>query len=55
MCNQRIGDRLALLVTTLLAEEDSTLFVPQIKADELSRTFGSPFTVAGALSVLPVN
>src|SRR5207245_1035182 len=46
-CNQRIGQRLADLLTTLAAG-DPTLFVPQERADALTATFGLPLTVAGA-------
>lgn len=52
ICNQRIGERLSELLTSLHAG-DPTLVVPQDKADEVMRTFGLPLTVAGATGVLP--
>jgi hypothetical protein len=50
--NDMVGDRLAVLLTTLHAA-DPTLFVAQQKADEVTRTFGSPRTIAGTIGVLP--
>jgi hypothetical protein len=52
-CNASVGDRLAVLLTALHAT-DQTLFVPQEKADELTTTFGSPLTVAGATGAVPL-
>jgi hypothetical protein len=52
-CNTRVGERLAELLTTLHGS-DPTLFVPQQKANEVTRTFGSPLTVAGAIGVPPL-
>jgi hypothetical protein len=51
-CNQRVGQRLAELLTTLHAG-DPTLFSPQATADALTQTFGFSLTVAEAAGVLP--
>jgi hypothetical protein len=51
-CNQRIGQRLAELLT-MLHVGDTTLFVPQEMADGVSQTFGTPLTIAGAVGVIP--
>ena len=51
-CNQRVGQRLAALLSTLHAQAP-ILFVPQEMADRVSRAFGFPLTVAGAVGVVP--
>jgi hypothetical protein len=51
-CNQRIGARLAELLTSLHAQ-DPSLFVPQQKADAVSATFGTSLTVSNAVGVAP--
>jgi hypothetical protein len=50
--NQRIGQRLADLLTTIHAS-DPGLFVPQETADAVTQTFGFVLTVAGAVGTLP--
>jgi hypothetical protein len=50
--NQRVGERLAELLTTLRTTQGLT-FAPQQRADELSRQFNRPLEVAGATGVLP--
>jgi hypothetical protein len=50
--NRRVGERLAELLTTLHADHGAT-FVPQDRADRVTRQFNHPVTVAGAAGVLP--
>lgn len=52
-CNQRIGERLAELLTTLYTD-NPILFAPKEMADRLSNSFGFVLTVAGVSgTVLP--
>jgi hypothetical protein len=51
-CNQRIGTRLADLLTTIHADSGGP-FAPQQMADQLSDTFRLPLQVAGATGVVP--
>jgi hypothetical protein len=51
-CNRRIGERLAELLTGILAG-DPGLFVAQEMADAITRTFGFILTIAGAAGTLP--
>ncbi len=51
-CNERIGDRLAQLLTTLHTDAP-VLFVPQEIADRLTAIFRRPHQVAAAVGVLP--
>ena len=53
MSNQRVGERLAVLLTTLHAG-DTHLFVTREKANLLSQSFGIPLTVAGSTGVHPL-
>jgi hypothetical protein len=48
-----LGKRLAELPTTLYSD-DPTSFVPQERSDEITRTFGLPLSVAGAIGAVPV-
>jgi hypothetical protein len=52
VCNQRVGEWLAQLLTTI---RDATpmLFVPQQMADRVTAVFRRPLQVAGATGVLP--
>ena len=50
--NQRVGNRLALILTHLHADNPA-LFIPQEEANVITETFGFPLTVAGALGALP--
>ena len=52
-CNQRIGNRLAELLT-LLHGGDPTLFVAQEEANALSSDFGVSLTVAGIAGTVPL-
>ena len=49
--NQRVGERLAELLSTL-HEEDTSLFEATDKANELVEQFQIPLTVAGASGTL---
>lgn len=51
-CNQRIGKRLADLLTTL-HQSDPTLFDDQAKANEISLTFGTSLSIATKTGSLP--
>jgi hypothetical protein len=51
-CNQRIGERLGQLLSTILAVTP-TLFVPQEMADRVTAIFRRPLPVAGVIGVLP--
>ncbi len=51
-CNQRIGTRLAELLTTIHASA-TTLFEPQETANRLAATFRVPLQVAGLMGVVP--
>jgi hypothetical protein len=51
-CNQRVGQRLAELLSTIHADNPA-LFVPQEMADRVTRTFGFVLTVAGVAGTLP--
>jgi hypothetical protein len=51
-CNQRIGERLAELLTAIHTT-DPGLFVPQTMADAVTRGFGFVLTVAGVAGTLP--
>jgi hypothetical protein len=51
-CNQRIGQRLAVLLSTLHGQTPA-LFIPQEMADRAARVFGLSLTIAGAAGVLP--
>jgi hypothetical protein len=50
--NQRVGERLAELLTTLRTTQGLTFDLRQL-ADQVSRHFNRPLTVAGATGVLP--
>jgi hypothetical protein len=50
--NQRVGERLALILTALHADNPA-LFIPQDEANAITRRFGFPLNVAGAMGVLP--
>ncbi len=52
VCNKRIGERLAELLTTIRAPTP-TLFDPQTMADRLASIFRLPLQVAGATGVVP--
>lgn len=54
VCNRRVGDRLAALLTTIHAESGGP-FVPQAMADLLAAGFRLPLVVAGATGVVPVD
>ena len=49
LCNRRVGERLAELLTTIHAT-DPGLFDPDTVANEISLTFGIALTVAGVLA-----
>ena len=51
-CNERIGERLALLLTTI-STADTGLFSPQEVADQLAAIFGIPLTVADKIGIFP--
>lgn len=51
-CNRRIGERLAILLTTIHTATP-TLFTPQTRADNLSAIFRLPLLVAGSTGVVP--
>lgn len=53
-CNQRIGERLAELLTVFHAAAPS-LFTPQARADQITAVFRLPLTVAGAAGVVPAD
>ncbi len=48
--NKRAGERLADILTIILGS-DPTLFAPQDEANAISRKFGFPLTVAGAVGL----
>ena len=48
--NRRAGERLADILTIILGS-DPTLFAPQDEANAISRKFGFPLTVAGAVGL----
>ena len=48
--NKRAGERLADILTIILGS-DPTLFAPQDEANAISREFGFPLTVAGAVGL----
>jgi hypothetical protein len=52
LCNQRIGDRLAELLT-MLHTQSPFLFTPQEIADRVAAIFRRPLQVAGATGVVP--
>jgi len=52
VCNQRVGDRLAELLT-LMHGQYPALMVPQEMADRVSRIFRLPLTVATAVGTVP--
>lgn len=52
ICNRRIGERLALLLTSIGAPT-ATLFDPQLMADRLASIFRLPLQVSGATGVVP--
>jgi hypothetical protein len=54
VCNKRIGERLAELLTTIHAESGGP-FDPQPMADLLAAGFRLPLVVAGATGVVPVD
>jgi hypothetical protein len=51
-CNQRIGERLAELLSKIHYEAP-TLFLPQVMADRLASSFRLPLQVAGSTGVVP--
>jgi hypothetical protein len=53
-CNQRIGQRLAALLTTIHAATPA-LIQPQATADQLTSIFRLPLQIAGATGVVPVD
>lgn len=52
VCNRRVGERLAALLTTILTA-DPGLFQPQSMADNLAATFRIQLVVSGATGVPP--
>ena len=50
-CNQRIGERLAQLLTTIHTPTPA-LFTPRAMADRVTATFRLPLQVAGATGVV---
>ncbi len=53
-CNHRIGERLAVLLTTIHTST-ATLFVPQEMANQVASVFRLPLQVAGATGVVPMD
>jgi hypothetical protein len=54
VCNRRIGERLAQLLTTI-HHPTPALFVPQVMADRLASIFRLPLPVSGADGVVPAD
>ena len=54
VCNTRIGERLATLLTTI-HEDSGGLFQPQAMANSLATAFRLPLVVAGATGLVPVD
>ncbi len=52
LCNQRIGQRLAELLTAIHAPTP-TLFAPQVMADRVASAFRLPLGVAAAIGLVP--
>jgi hypothetical protein len=54
VCNQRIGERLAELLTSINAGSP-ILFVPQEMANKVTAIFRRPLNVAAAPGILPAD